>query len=289
MARVLVGTSGWSYASWRGPLLSDGPSSEASSRILRRVSSKRWNWMASSIARLQPNPSGVGAMKPGNISSLHGKRRNSSPTGNACPRTRSTACNSSMICYRFSATRSGQFSFSCRRTSSADAGRLGSFLTLLPEHRRYSFEFRHPSWYAPKILGMLADRNIAICISDHHDAPAPWDTANFVYLRGHGLRGRYESRYNGQRSLHGASRSCYGSRVIATSGGPPLATFATRGRGWVTAEQPPAVRASPSREAIAIHSRGKDPLRFPHASVNEIAPSYRMMKALFTSQRRQKR
>ena len=55
----------------------------------------------------------------------------------------------------------------------ADAGRLGSFLTLLPEHRRYSFEFRHPSWYAPNILRMLADRNIALCISDHHDAPAP--------------------------------------------------------------------------------------------------------------------
>ena len=71
------------------------------------------------------------------------------------------------------------------------------FLALLPEHRRYSFEFRHPSWYAPKILRMLADRNISFCISDHHDAPAPWErTADFVYLRGHGPRGRYEGRYS---------------------------------------------------------------------------------------------
>jgi uncharacterized protein YecE (DUF72 family) len=76
-------------------------------------------------------------------------------------------------------------------------GGLGSFLTLLPEHRRHSFEFRHPSWYAPNILRMLADRNIALCISDHHDAPAPWErTADFVYLRGHGPRGRYEGRYS---------------------------------------------------------------------------------------------
>ena len=44
----------------------------------------------------------------------------------------------------------------------ADAGRLGSFLTLLPEHRRYAFEFRHPSWYARNILRTLADRNIAL-------------------------------------------------------------------------------------------------------------------------------
>jgi uncharacterized protein YecE (DUF72 family) len=44
---------------------------------------------------------------------------------------------------------------------------------------------------------MLADRNIALCISDHHDAPAPWErTADLVYLRGHGPRGRYEGRYS---------------------------------------------------------------------------------------------
>jgi uncharacterized protein YecE (DUF72 family) len=79
----------------------------------------------------------------------------------------------------------------------ADAGRLGGFLALLPEHRRYSFEFRHPSWYAPKILRMLADRNISLCISDHLDAPVPWErTADFVYLRGHGPSGRYAARYS---------------------------------------------------------------------------------------------
>ena len=73
--------------------------------------------MASSIARPRPKPLGVGAMKPGDTSYSHGKRRSSSPTGNADPRTRSTACNSSMTGYRFSVTRSGRFFFSCRRTS----------------------------------------------------------------------------------------------------------------------------------------------------------------------------
>ncbi|MEH2548655.1 uncharacterized protein YecE (DUF72 family) [Bradyrhizobium sp. AZCC 2262] len=58
-----------------------------------------------------------------------------------------------------------------------DADRLASFLKLLPKKRRYSFEFRHPSWYAPEILRLLRARNIALCISDHHDAPAPWKRA----------------------------------------------------------------------------------------------------------------
>jgi uncharacterized protein YecE (DUF72 family) len=78
----------------------------------------------------------------------------------------------------------------------ADVGRLAAFLGLLPMGRRYSFEFRHPSWYAPEILNLLSDRNIALCISDHHDAPAPWEqTADFIYLRGHGPQGRYKGRY----------------------------------------------------------------------------------------------
>ena len=67
---------------------------------------------------------------------------------------------------------------------------------LLSKKRRYSFEFRHPSWYAPAILRLLADQNISLCLSDHHDAPAPWKrTADFVYVRGHGPGGRYKGHY----------------------------------------------------------------------------------------------
>ena len=64
----------------------------------------------------------------------------------------------------------------------ADAERLASFLKLLSDKRRYSFEFRHPGWYAPRILKLLSERNISLCLSDHHDAPAPWRrTADFVF------------------------------------------------------------------------------------------------------------
>jgi uncharacterized protein YecE (DUF72 family) len=78
----------------------------------------------------------------------------------------------------------------------ADADRLTSFVKLLSKKRRYSFEFRHPSWYTAKILRLLSERNIALCLSDHHDAPAPWKrTADFVYVRGHGPGGRYKDHY----------------------------------------------------------------------------------------------
>jgi uncharacterized protein YecE (DUF72 family) len=79
----------------------------------------------------------------------------------------------------------------------ADADRLSAFLRMLPPKRRYSFEFRHPSWYSPRIMRVLSEENISLCISDHHDAPAPWRrTADFVYVRCHGPGGRYKGHYS---------------------------------------------------------------------------------------------
>jgi uncharacterized protein YecE (DUF72 family) len=75
--------------------------------------------------------------------------------------------------------------------------RLASFLKLLRSKRRYAFEFRHPSWYEDDILDLLRDNGIALCISDHHDAPSPWiATAGHVYVRGHGPQGLYRGRYS---------------------------------------------------------------------------------------------
>ena len=74
--------------------------------------------------------------------------------------------------------------------------RLGAFLDALPAGRRYAFEFRHPSWYDDAVFEALSARDAALCISDHHHAPAPWlRTASWTYVRGHGPGGRYWGRY----------------------------------------------------------------------------------------------
>jgi uncharacterized protein YecE (DUF72 family) len=75
--------------------------------------------------------------------------------------------------------------------------RLASFLKLLRKRRRYAFEFRHPSWYDDAILDLLREHDISLCLSDHRDAPAPWEvTASFVYVRGHGPGGHYKGHYS---------------------------------------------------------------------------------------------
>jgi uncharacterized protein YecE (DUF72 family) len=78
----------------------------------------------------------------------------------------------------------------------ANRERLASFLKMLPKKRPYVFEFRHSSWYEPAILDVLRDHDVALCLSDHGDAPSPWEvTAGHVYIRGHGPTGRYHSHY----------------------------------------------------------------------------------------------
>jgi uncharacterized protein YecE (DUF72 family) len=78
-----------------------------------------------------------------------------------------------------------------------DPERLAQFLKALPGQQRFTLEFRHPSWYRAEILKLLGDHDVALCLSDHADAPAPWEvTASFVYVRGHGPGGRYFGHYS---------------------------------------------------------------------------------------------
>ena len=67
----------------------------------------------------------------------------------------------------------------------ADPARLESFLELLPEDLPAAFEFRHESWRDDKIEKALADRNLALCVSDSPDTPAsaPLPAASWGYLR----------------------------------------------------------------------------------------------------------
>jgi uncharacterized protein YecE (DUF72 family) len=78
----------------------------------------------------------------------------------------------------------------------ADRERLANFLNMLSATYSYAFEFRHESWYEEQIFALLREQNVSLCLSDHHDAPAPWvTTARHVYVRAHGPTGRYKGSY----------------------------------------------------------------------------------------------
>ena len=85
-------------------------------------------------------------------------------------------------------------------TFARDDSRLAAALAELPREYRHCIEFRHPSWFAPDVMQMLREHDVALVIGDHPDRPfqmtAP--TATWSYIRFHyghrGRRGNYSAR-----------------------------------------------------------------------------------------------
>lgn len=77
-----------------------------------------------------------------------------------------------------------------------DVERLEVFAAALPGSQRHAVEFRHDSWYTDEIERTLARHGIAwVWLSVHQMPDASPITADFVYLRFHGLSDDDEQRY----------------------------------------------------------------------------------------------
>jgi uncharacterized protein YecE (DUF72 family) len=104
-----------------------------------------------------------------------------------------------------------------RIDSLARAGLLGPILWQLPANfarddarleavlglgggERHAMEFRHPSWFVPEVLAMMATHGMAVAVGDdpRRPLPVPEPVADLAYLRLHrgrrGRRGRYSLR-----------------------------------------------------------------------------------------------
>jgi uncharacterized protein YecE (DUF72 family) len=195
MAEILIGTSGWHYASWRGPFFPRGVklkdqldyyATQFRTTELNGVFYRTPTEDAVKSWRAQTPDDFVFAWKASKFIT-HWKRLSERSEN-------SLALLESRL--RLLGEKAGPVLFQLPPQFELNYERLASFLRMLNRRRRYAFEFRHPGWYAPRVLRLLADENIALCISDHADAPSPWRrTADFVYVRGHGPGGRYKGHY----------------------------------------------------------------------------------------------
>jgi uncharacterized protein YecE (DUF72 family) len=193
--KFLVGTSGWSYRSWRGPFFpKDMPLAKHLEFYASRFKTTELNGViyrtptveaVRSWAERTPRDF-VFAWKASKFIT-HWKRL-SDNSRNSLDLMESRL--------RLLGDKAGPVLFQLPPHFQKNRERLASFVKLLRKKRRYAFEFRHPSWYDDDILDVLRDNDIALCISDHHDAPSPWTaTAQHVYVRGHGPTGRYRGHY----------------------------------------------------------------------------------------------
>jgi uncharacterized protein YecE (DUF72 family) len=196
MARVLIGTSGWHYESWRGPFYPAGLPIKSQ---LQYYASQFQTAELNGVFYRTPTPAAVTSWKEQTGKDFvftwkaskfitHWKRL----SANSVNSLELMEGRLSLL-----GRKVGPVLFQLPPNFQADAERLSDFLRMLSPKRRYSFEFRHPSWYSPPIIRLLSKQGISLCISDHHDAPAPWKrTTDFVYIRGHGPGGRYKGHYS---------------------------------------------------------------------------------------------
>jgi len=78
-----------------------------------------------------------------------------------------------------------------------DAGRLAAFLEALPRWHRYAFEFRNETWNQPEILQLLRRHDAAYCAFHLAGYQSPLEvTADFAYVRLHGPGGKYQGSYD---------------------------------------------------------------------------------------------
>src|SRR5436190_20630274 len=194
--RVWIGTSGWTYDSWRGRFYP------------KDIPKHRWlSWYATQFTTTEINASfyrtpsleAVRAWRQQTSEEFlfawkaskfitHWKRLNKDTCGNSV--------DLMMTRLRALGLKVGPVLFQLPGNFEADPERLAAFLHLLPLRHQYAFEFRHPSWYEKGTLKLLREHDVALCVSDHHHAPAPWiATAGHVYVRGHGPGGRYKDNY----------------------------------------------------------------------------------------------
>jgi uncharacterized protein YecE (DUF72 family) len=196
MARVLIGTSGWHYGSWRGPFFPAGLPVKSQ---LQYYASQFETAELNGVFYRTPTRDAVKSWKDQTGSDFIFTWKASKFITHWKRLSEKSVNSLELLEDRLSllGTKAGPILFQLPPNFRADPDRLASFLKLLPRKRRYSFEFRHSSWYGASIVRLLARENISLCIYDHHDAPAPWKrTADFVYVRGHGPGGRYKDHYS---------------------------------------------------------------------------------------------
>jgi len=76
--------------------------------------------------------------------------------------------------------------------------RLRLFLQQFSGLARFAFEFRHSSWFNDKIYSILRHYQAALVWHDNQILPQPpaVQTANFIYIRFHGVETLYNYRYS---------------------------------------------------------------------------------------------
>ncbi len=199
MSRIRIGTSGWSYAHWRGPFYPAEVPHDAWLRYYaERLASVEIN---ASFYRLpsadtvrawaRQVPAGFAFAFKASRYLTHMKKLRPAPEGVA----------RMLACAELLGPRLGPILFQLPPHWRANAARLEDFLEALPKQHRYAFELRDESWWRDEIYEILERHDAATVWFDLEKRRSPVvDTASFRYVRWHGPGDEaYTGRYGRNR------------------------------------------------------------------------------------------
>jgi uncharacterized protein YecE (DUF72 family) len=189
MRPVRVGCSGWNYDDWRGRLYPEGlgkqrwlgryaecfDTVEVNSTFYRLAS-------RNAVARWveETPPDFLFAVKISRYIT-HVKRLN-----DVAPNLRILY---ERIAPLLASPKLGPLLWQLPPTFKRDDDRLARALADVPPEQRHAIEFRHESWFAPEVMELLRERNVALVIGDRPEVHAFQThelTAGFTFVRFHG-------------------------------------------------------------------------------------------------------
>jgi uncharacterized protein YecE (DUF72 family) len=184
-AKAHVGTSGWSYASWRPKFYPEGTKTK---QFLPFYATKLKTIEINYTFNHLPTEKNVAEWTAATGEDfLFGLKASQQITHRAQLRDTAETLPIFFESARMLGARLGPILFQTPPWVRRDDDRLANFLAALPRDVRCALEVRDPSWYAPPVYELLRTANVALVHAEGEKAPSPVETldqaAGFAYVR----------------------------------------------------------------------------------------------------------
>ena len=207
MSRLLIGTSGYVYADWRGRFYPrDLPARAWLPYYAARFPTVELNSPFYRLPRAATFRAWAAAVPPEFVFAVKASRFLTH-----IKRLREPGPPLTLFMKRakgLDATR-GPILFQLPARFHLNLQRLDGFLAALARRRIVGavLEVRHASWLVDDVFERLARANVALCLHDWKEQPVTGPlTADFVYVRRHGTRRRYGGSYSERMLQEDAAR-----------------------------------------------------------------------------------
>lgn len=208
-AAIRIGTSGWSYAWWRGRFY---PAGLAKARWFEHYAARfdtvELNSTFYGIAAETTFRTWARLAPPGFVYALKAHQDITHRTGDGAAALELFTARATLLAQHLG-TLLYQFPPSLHR----DLAGLRNFVASLPRNLRHVVEFRDPSWFDDTIRRLLAAAAVGFCVHDMRSSATPdWVTGPIAYVR---LHGPGAAKYTGSYGEDGLRKLAARVRAMA--------------------------------------------------------------------------